>query len=97
MWQWLCSDITLISKEVLDLAQNRSKIDKSEYLSLPRPGVSFESKSHLTPSPLDTIHHFILLSPEAWYNGKTIKTSAIRFGGAGKDCEDGTRDEGGNK
>lgn len=40
MWQWLCSDITLISKEVLDLAQNRSKIDKSEYLSLPRPGVS---------------------------------------------------------
>lgn len=40
MWQWLCSDITLISKEVLDLAQNRPKPDKHEYLSLPRPGVS---------------------------------------------------------
>jgi hypothetical protein len=40
MWQWLTSDISTISKEILDLAQTTLKPEKQGYLSLPRPGVS---------------------------------------------------------
>lgn len=40
MWQWLCSDITSVSKEVQDATHTRVKAEKQEYLSLPRPGVS---------------------------------------------------------
>ena len=40
MWQWLITDISAISKEILDLAQTHLKPDKQGYLSLPRPGVS---------------------------------------------------------
>lgn len=40
MWQWLSSDIASIAKEILDTAQAHVRSDKSEYLSLPRPGVS---------------------------------------------------------
>lgn len=39
MWQWLASDVTTISKEIIDLVQTLSKPDRTEYLSLPRPGV----------------------------------------------------------
>lgn len=42
MWQWLITDIAAISKEILDLAQSHLKPDKQGYLSLPRPGVSFQ-------------------------------------------------------
>lgn len=38
MWQWLASDVTAVSKEVIDLAHNQTK-PQLEYLSLPRPGV----------------------------------------------------------
>lgn len=40
MWQWLASDVTSVSKEVIELAQSQVKPDRLEYLSLPRPGVS---------------------------------------------------------
>lgn len=40
MWQWLASDATILSKEVIDIARALSKPDLNEYLSLPRPGVS---------------------------------------------------------
>lgn len=40
MWQWLSTDITTISKDILDLAQTSLKPEKQGYLSLPRPGVS---------------------------------------------------------
>ena len=39
MWQWIASDVTLVSKEVIELAQQATKPDKFEYQSLPRPGV----------------------------------------------------------
>lgn len=39
MWQWLTTDITAISKDILDLAQTNLKPEKQGYLSLPRPGV----------------------------------------------------------
>ena len=40
MYQWLTTDVSTISKEVLDLAQTVLKPEKQGYLSLPRPGVS---------------------------------------------------------
>lgn len=40
MWQWLTSDVTSISKEVIEMAQALTKPDRTEYLSLPRPGVN---------------------------------------------------------
>lgn len=40
MWQWIASDVTSVSKEVIELAQQETKPDKYEYQSLPRPGVS---------------------------------------------------------
>lgn len=40
MWQWLSGDVNTISKEVIDTVQAISKPDRTEYLSLPRPGVS---------------------------------------------------------
>lgn len=39
MWQWLTTDITTISKDILDLAQTSIKPERQGYLSLPRPGV----------------------------------------------------------
>jgi len=40
MWQWLASDISSVSKEIIDMSQSLSRPDCHEYLSLPRPGVS---------------------------------------------------------
>lgn len=40
MWQWIASDVTSVSKEVIEVAQQETKPDKFEYQSLPRPGVS---------------------------------------------------------
>lgn len=40
MWQWLSGDVTSVSKEVIETVQAISKPDRTEYLSLPRPGVS---------------------------------------------------------
>lgn len=40
MWTGLLGDITSVSKETLEVTQAISKSDRSEYLSLPRPGVS---------------------------------------------------------
>lgn len=42
MWQWIASDVTSVSKEVIELAQQATKPDSYEYQSLPRPGVSKE-------------------------------------------------------
>lgn len=42
MWTGLLGDITSVSKETLEVTQAISKSDRSEYLSLPRPGVSFQ-------------------------------------------------------
>lgn len=39
MWQWLASDVNAISKEIIEMVQALSKPDRTEYLSLPRPGV----------------------------------------------------------
>lgn len=39
MWQWLASDVNLISKEIIDVVATLAKPDRTEYLSLPRPGV----------------------------------------------------------
>lgn len=41
MWQWLSGDVTSVSKEVIETVQAITKPDRTEYLSLPRPGVSF--------------------------------------------------------
>lgn len=40
MWHWIASDVTSVSKEVIELAQQETKPDKFEYQSLPRPGVN---------------------------------------------------------
>lgn len=40
MYQWLQTDTSTISKDILDLAQTTLKPEKQGYLSLPRPGVS---------------------------------------------------------
>lgn len=40
MWQWLSGDVASVSKEVIETVQAISKPDRTEYLSLPRPGVS---------------------------------------------------------
>lgn len=40
MWQWLAGDVTSVSKEIIEYAQAIAKPDRTEYLSLPRPGVS---------------------------------------------------------
>lgn len=40
MWAWLASDVNLISKEIIEVVEAFSKPDRTEYLSLPRPGVS---------------------------------------------------------
>lgn len=40
MWQWLATDVNLISKEIIDVVEAMAKPDRTEYLSLPRPGVS---------------------------------------------------------
>lgn len=42
MWQWLITDISAISKDILDLARTHVKPDKQGYLSLPRPGVRYK-------------------------------------------------------
>lgn len=39
MWQWLASDVNAISKEIIEMVQALTKPDRTEYLSLPRPGV----------------------------------------------------------
>lgn len=39
MWQWLASDVNLISKEIIEVVESCGKPDRTEYLSLPRPGV----------------------------------------------------------
>jgi len=40
MYQWLVSDVTTIVKDVLEASQ--AKPEKQVYMSLPRPGVSWE-------------------------------------------------------
>lgn len=40
MWQWLAGDVVQISKEIIEVVEALGKPDRSEYLSLPRPGVS---------------------------------------------------------
>ncbi|XP_055592489.1 alpha-catulin isoform X7 [Uranotaenia lowii] len=55
MWQWLSTDVTTITKEVIDLAQSSSKGDKTtEYLSLPRPGKHGTTSKPLKPTRLDS-------------------------------------------
>ncbi|CRK86852.1 CLUMA_CG000677, isoform A [Clunio marinus] len=54
MWQWLITDISAISKDILDLAQAVLKPDKQGYLSLPRPGKHGTTSKPLKPSRLDT-------------------------------------------
>lgn len=67
MWQWLASDVSSVSKEVIELAQAQSR-PQQEYLSLPRPGVRF----------FENIFLLILLLiknfTEAWNNIETPKT-----------------------
>ncbi|XP_062698469.1 alpha-catulin isoform X2 [Aedes albopictus] len=55
MWQWLSTDVTTITKEVIDLAQTTNKTDKTtEYLSLPRPGKHGTTSKPLKPTRLDS-------------------------------------------
>ncbi|XP_055532435.1 alpha-catulin isoform X7 [Wyeomyia smithii] len=55
MWQWLSTDVTAITKEVIDLAQTSTKADKTtEYLSLPRPGKHGTTSKPLKPTRLDS-------------------------------------------
>ncbi|XP_058832404.1 alpha-catulin isoform X2 [Topomyia yanbarensis] len=55
MWQWLSTDVTAITKEVIDLAQTSTKADKTtEYLSLPRPGKHGTTSKPLKPTQLDS-------------------------------------------
>ncbi|XP_039440923.1 alpha-catulin isoform X4 [Culex pipiens pallens] len=55
MWQWLSTDVTTITKEVIDLAQATTKADKTtEYLSLPRPGKHGTTSKPLKPTRLDS-------------------------------------------
>uniref|UniRef100_A0A8W7P0D1 Alpha-catulin n=1 Tax=Anopheles coluzzii TaxID=1518534 RepID=A0A8W7P0D1_ANOCL len=55
MWQWLSTDVTTITKEVIDLAQSSTKMDKTtEYLSLPRPGKHGTTSKPLKPTRLDS-------------------------------------------
>ncbi|XP_055631442.1 alpha-catulin isoform X3 [Toxorhynchites rutilus septentrionalis] len=55
MWQWLSTDVTTITKEVIDLAQATAKADKTtEYLSLPRPGKHGTTSKPLKPTRLDS-------------------------------------------
>ncbi|XP_058464580.1 alpha-catulin isoform X4 [Malaya genurostris] len=55
MWQWLSTDVTTITKEVIDLAQTSTKADKTtEYLSLPRPGKHGTTSKPLKPTRLDS-------------------------------------------
>ncbi|KAL7017697.1 hypothetical protein ACKWTF_010490 [Chironomus riparius] len=54
MWQWLTTDITAISKDILDLAQTNLKPEKQGYLSLPRPGKHGTTSKPLKPTRLDT-------------------------------------------
>uniref|UniRef100_A0A182LWU9 Uncharacterized protein n=1 Tax=Anopheles culicifacies TaxID=139723 RepID=A0A182LWU9_9DIPT len=55
MWQWLSTDVTTITKEVIDLAQSSTKADKTtEYLSLPRPGKHGTTSKPLKPTRLDS-------------------------------------------
>lgn len=42
MWQWLTGDVTSFSKEILEMSQCGPKPDRTEYSSLPRPGVSIQ-------------------------------------------------------
>lgn len=58
MWQWLASDVSAVSKEVIDVAQAIAKPDPNdhnEYLSLPRPGVSIIDALYIT------IHNIIII------------------------------------
>lgn len=41
MWQCLASDVSTVSKDVMDVVHAMSKPDLNEYLSLPRPGVGY--------------------------------------------------------
>ncbi|XP_055312138.1 alpha-catulin [Sitodiplosis mosellana] len=50
MWQWLSGDVTSVSKEVIETVQAISKPDRTEYLSLPRPG-----KHGTTSKPLKAV------------------------------------------
>lgn len=56
MWQWLASDVNAISKEIIEMVQALSKPDRTEYLSLPRPGVSVKRNSAL----LSGVHSLII-------------------------------------
>ncbi|XP_037915686.1 alpha-catulin isoform X3 [Hermetia illucens] len=53
MWQWLASDVTSISKDIIEMAQNQTKPDRLEYLSLPRPGKHGTTSKPLKPARLD--------------------------------------------
>ncbi|XP_031632491.1 alpha-catulin isoform X2 [Contarinia nasturtii] len=50
MWQWLSGDATSVSKELIETVQAISKPDRTEYLSLPRPG-----KHGTTSKPLKAV------------------------------------------
>ncbi|XP_037031788.1 alpha-catulin isoform X2 [Bradysia coprophila] len=53
MWQWLASDVNAISKEIIEMVQALTKPDRTEYLSLPRPGKHGTTSKPLKPSQLD--------------------------------------------
>ncbi|KAJ6646035.1 Alpha-catulin [Pseudolycoriella hygida] len=53
MWQWLASDVNAISKEIIQMVQALTKPDRTEYLSLPRPGKHGTTSKPLKPSQLD--------------------------------------------
>ncbi|XP_055705579.1 alpha-catulin isoform X1 [Phlebotomus papatasi] len=53
MWQWLASDVSTVSKEIIEMAQAQTKPDKTEYLSLPRPGKHGTTSKPLKPTRLD--------------------------------------------
>lgn len=56
MWAWLASDVNLISKEIIEVVEAFSKPDRTEYLSLPRPGVSVHYFRLVLPPNLTSIH-----------------------------------------
>lgn len=78
MWQCLASDVSTVSKDVMDVVHAMSKPDLNEYLSLPRPGVGYIEScfknllSHLFVCFLIAGHFF--LNVETRYYVKAIKT-----------------------
>ncbi|XP_017885528.1 alpha-catulin isoform X2 [Ceratina calcarata] len=51
MWQWLMTDVTTMTKDVLELNQNRPE---KHYMSLPRPGKHGTTSKPLKPVKLDS-------------------------------------------